>query len=148
MLQTQPTLLSELGKYADLFRDLSQKAFRFDNEIKLSQINGDYAEGKSSAEQQQALVSPYCFVETEFGERNFHHDDDDIDKVRPRAVVMHFLWTTWQRSTRLVLYWIVRNQTQCRVIDSVFAPRGAVLANGGDLTGNSEKMQLPAYMCP
>ena len=110
-------------------RELLQEASRLDNETTLIQINGDYTEGKSSAEQRQALISPNRFVEMEFGESNFHDDDD---KVRPRAVVMHLLWTIWQRSTMLVLYWIVRNQTQCRVIDGVFALQGAILVNGGN----------------
>ena len=63
--------LSEIGSYMDLVRELLQEASRLDHELTLIQINGDYTEGKSSADQRQALISPNRFVETELERATF-----------------------------------------------------------------------------
>ena len=146
-----PGLLGRLTSYINLLVDLLEAASRLDNDITHSQINFDFDERRPGevSKRNFEMLLPNRLVKAEFGLEDFH---DDYPNTRGRAVVMGFLWTVWQRSTMLVLYWIICNQINGHWMEGPFLPRGAVVRNGGDLMYNPDRTngawRIPNYLCP
>ena len=82
---------------------------------------------------------------------SLHNLSDDPAKAQSRHVVILFLWTAWQRSVMLILYYNIFNRLYNQEAVDPFAD----LSIGGNFMFNCylrsdllEKHRVPQYMCP